>query len=151
MQSRLFCFDWSILKQTITLVVRLPSACFLRSIFYLFLILRGLAPRLTLIGLSIPLDLLLPRILIFFVFYVDFYNKFFALDRLTFILRTSPTNPIVFLLFSSIPLLFWQNLERTALKMITSFSRPWKESIVFTSHFLFFPPIIDWIKETCWL
>lgn len=60
-----------------------------------------------------------------------------ALESDTFILLKSLTNPIVLLLFGLIYLLTY--LALTALKIITFFYLPWKESIVFTSHFLFNP------------
>lgn len=59
-------------------------------------------------------------------------HKFLALERLTLILLKSLTNPIVFLLFSTIFLFLVTKLDLTALKIITYFYLPWKESIVFT-------------------
>ena len=62
-------------------------------------------------------------------------HTYLALDKATFNLRPSPTNPIVFfaLFFLSLP--YFEAL--TELKMITCFYRPWKESMVFTSAFIF--------------
>lgn len=77
-------------------------------------------------------------------------HKFFALDKLTLTLRKSLTKPIVFLLFSSIFLFLIINRDLTVLNKMTSFYLPWNESIVLTSHFLFFP-MWELIKATCWL